>query len=99
MHLTRHSTPSGPRWARDGEFLAEGFRLGGSAEPAAHRKGAAEETAGPESGIQVFARQISPLDDHVVQQRVDDHEEDLKDAQNERHGTKFRGADDACYYE
>ena len=28
MHLTRHSTPSGPRWARDGEFLAEGFRLG-----------------------------------------------------------------------
>ncbi len=28
MLLTRHSTPSGPRWARDGEFLAEGFRLG-----------------------------------------------------------------------
>jgi 2-dehydro-3-deoxy-D-arabinonate dehydratase len=28
MQLTRHSTPNGPRWARDGEFLAEGFRLG-----------------------------------------------------------------------
>lgn len=28
MKLTRHSTPSGARWARDGEFLAEGFRLG-----------------------------------------------------------------------
>ena len=28
MQLTRHSTPHGPRWARDGEFLAEGFRLG-----------------------------------------------------------------------
>jgi 2-dehydro-3-deoxy-D-arabinonate dehydratase len=28
MHLTRHSTPRGPRWARDGLFLAEGFRLG-----------------------------------------------------------------------
>lgn len=28
MQLTRHSTPTGPRWARDGEFLAEGFRLG-----------------------------------------------------------------------
>ena len=28
MLLTRHSTPKGPRWARDGEFLAEGFRLG-----------------------------------------------------------------------
>ncbi len=26
--LTRHSTPSGPRWARDGQFLARGFRLG-----------------------------------------------------------------------
>ena len=28
MQLTRHSTAHGPRWARDGEFLAEGFRLG-----------------------------------------------------------------------
>ncbi len=28
MLLTRHSTPHGPRWARDGQFLAEGFRLG-----------------------------------------------------------------------
>jgi 2-dehydro-3-deoxy-D-arabinonate dehydratase len=28
MQLTRHSTPTGPRWARDGQFLAEGFRLG-----------------------------------------------------------------------
>jgi 2-dehydro-3-deoxy-D-arabinonate dehydratase len=28
MQLTRHSTSSGPRWARDGEYLAEGFRLG-----------------------------------------------------------------------
>src|SRR6188768_4407436 len=28
MQLTRHSTPTGPRWARDGYFLAEGFRLG-----------------------------------------------------------------------
>jgi 2-dehydro-3-deoxy-D-arabinonate dehydratase len=28
MLLTRHSTGNGPRWARDGEFLAEGFRLG-----------------------------------------------------------------------
>lgn len=28
MQLTRHSTPNGPRWARDGKFLAEGFRLG-----------------------------------------------------------------------
>lgn len=28
MQLTRHSTPTGPRWARDGEFLAESFRLG-----------------------------------------------------------------------
>jgi 2-dehydro-3-deoxy-D-arabinonate dehydratase len=28
MLLTRHSTPHGPRWARDGLFLAEGFRLG-----------------------------------------------------------------------
>jgi 2-dehydro-3-deoxy-D-arabinonate dehydratase len=28
MQLTRHSTLNGPRWARDGEFLAEGFRLG-----------------------------------------------------------------------
>jgi 2-dehydro-3-deoxy-D-arabinonate dehydratase len=28
MQLTRHATPTGPRWARDGEFLAEGFRLG-----------------------------------------------------------------------
>jgi 2-dehydro-3-deoxy-D-arabinonate dehydratase len=28
MQLTRHSTPTGPRWARDGLFLAEGFRLG-----------------------------------------------------------------------
>ncbi|MEY2929972.1 MAG: hypothetical protein RL033_721 [Pseudomonadota bacterium] len=28
MLLTRHSTPHGPRWARDGRFLAEGFRLG-----------------------------------------------------------------------
>src|ERR1044071_1514966 len=28
MQLTRHSTSGGPRWARDGQFLAEGFRLG-----------------------------------------------------------------------
>jgi 2-dehydro-3-deoxy-D-arabinonate dehydratase len=28
MQLTRHSTSSGPRWARDGHYLAEGFRLG-----------------------------------------------------------------------
>ena len=28
MQLTRHSTPSGPRWAQDGHFLAEGFKLG-----------------------------------------------------------------------
>jgi 2-dehydro-3-deoxy-D-arabinonate dehydratase len=28
MQLTRHSTPNGPRWARDGLFLAESFRLG-----------------------------------------------------------------------
>ncbi|HWO14675.1 MAG TPA: fumarylacetoacetate hydrolase family protein [Polyangiaceae bacterium] len=28
MRLTRHSTAHGARWARDGEFLAEGFRLG-----------------------------------------------------------------------
>src|SRR4051795_11502729 len=28
MLLTRHSTGNGARWARDGEFLAEGFRLG-----------------------------------------------------------------------
>lgn len=28
MQLTRHSTPAGPRWARDGQFLAESFRLG-----------------------------------------------------------------------
>jgi 2-dehydro-3-deoxy-D-arabinonate dehydratase len=28
MQLTRHSTSGGPRWARDGLFLAEGFRLG-----------------------------------------------------------------------
>ncbi len=28
MQLTRHSTPNGPRWARDGEFLADSFRLG-----------------------------------------------------------------------
>jgi 2-dehydro-3-deoxy-D-arabinonate dehydratase len=28
MQLTRHSTSIGPRWARDGEYLAEGFRLG-----------------------------------------------------------------------
>jgi 2-dehydro-3-deoxy-D-arabinonate dehydratase len=28
MQLTRHSTPTGPRWARDGLLLAEGFRLG-----------------------------------------------------------------------
>lgn len=28
MQLTRHSTPSGPRWARNGLFLAESFRLG-----------------------------------------------------------------------
>src|SRR5215831_1952270 len=28
MQLTRHTTPTGPRWARDGKFLAEGFRLG-----------------------------------------------------------------------
>ena len=28
MELTRHSTPHGPRWARDGHFLRESFRLG-----------------------------------------------------------------------
>jgi 2-dehydro-3-deoxy-D-arabinonate dehydratase len=28
MKLTRHSTPGGPRWARDGFFLRESFRLG-----------------------------------------------------------------------
>jgi 2-dehydro-3-deoxy-D-arabinonate dehydratase len=28
MQLTRHSTSKGPRWARDGEYLAESFRLG-----------------------------------------------------------------------
>ena len=28
MQLTRHSTPNGPRWARDGQFLADSFRLG-----------------------------------------------------------------------
>jgi 2-dehydro-3-deoxy-D-arabinonate dehydratase len=28
MQLTRHSTPSGPRWACDGQFLAQNFRLG-----------------------------------------------------------------------
>jgi 2-dehydro-3-deoxy-D-arabinonate dehydratase len=28
MKLTRHSTPRGPRWALDGRFLAESFRLG-----------------------------------------------------------------------
>lgn len=27
MHLTRHRTPSGPRWAVDGHWLIEGFRL------------------------------------------------------------------------
>ena len=27
MHLTRHQTPSGPRWAVDGHWLPEGFRL------------------------------------------------------------------------
>jgi 2-dehydro-3-deoxy-D-arabinonate dehydratase len=28
MELTRHATPRGPRWARDGLFLRESFRLG-----------------------------------------------------------------------
>jgi 2-dehydro-3-deoxy-D-arabinonate dehydratase len=28
MQLTRHSTVTGPRWAKDGYFLAESFRLG-----------------------------------------------------------------------
>lgn len=28
MQLTRHSTANGPRWAKDGLFLAESFRLG-----------------------------------------------------------------------
>lgn len=28
MQLTRHSTPTGPRWAQDGKFLSEGFTLG-----------------------------------------------------------------------
>jgi 2-dehydro-3-deoxy-D-arabinonate dehydratase len=28
MRLTLHSTPDGPRWARDGVFLSESFRLG-----------------------------------------------------------------------
>lgn len=27
MYLTRHSTPQGPRWARDGHFLAPSLRL------------------------------------------------------------------------
>ena len=27
MHLTRHQTPSGPRWAVDGHWLPKGFRL------------------------------------------------------------------------
>ena len=28
MYLTRHETPSGPRWALDGQFLPEAFTLG-----------------------------------------------------------------------
>ena len=28
MYLTRHRTPAGPRWAADGRWLAEEFRLG-----------------------------------------------------------------------
>jgi 2-dehydro-3-deoxy-D-arabinonate dehydratase len=27
MYLTRHATPQGPRWARDGRFLASSFQL------------------------------------------------------------------------
>lgn len=28
MQLTRHATPTGPRWAQDGKFLSESFTLG-----------------------------------------------------------------------
>jgi 2-dehydro-3-deoxy-D-arabinonate dehydratase len=65
MHLTKHRTPAGPRWAADGRFLSAGFDLGAMLQVP---KAAIADFLSQSSGTDAATGELlAPLDpDHEV---------------------------------